>query len=422
MPNKQGLKNVFLTNDEIANEALRLLENNLIAARFVNRNLEAKFGSIGDTISVKKPYRVKSASGRVLVKQPMVDQTVPFKIDRQEHVGLEFTVNDRTLSLKDFSDRYLKSAVVQLAHKVDLSIWQEAADRTFFTTGTPGGKLGYEQVIDAAAYSRMTGHPDDGSTKVGLNPLDAAEFRKGLAKGVNEGTAKSSIERAWLSNVSGLDLFETAQMPTHTIGVATGTPLVNAAGQTGDTLVTKGWTNSTTGILKKGDVFTIDGVYSINPQSYQSTGILQQFVVTEDADSGASTGPATLKISPAINDGTLTTTDTEGNSVSLAAYQNVTNAPAADAPITVLKPAAGSTYRQNFMLHKDAMTLAVIDLNLPSTAPVAVRKRHDKSGLSITMTGQYNITDYMETFRLDVLWGVHMMYPELARRILGAAA
>jgi len=421
MPNKQGLNNVFLTNDEIANEALRLLENNLIAARFVNRNLEPKFGSIGDTISVKKPYRVKSASGRVLVKQPMVDQTVPFKIDRQEHVGLEFTVNDRTLSINDFSERYLKSAVVQLAHKVDYSIWDKLANTTFFTTGTPGGKLGYDQIIDAAAYSRMTGHPDDGSTKVGLNPLDAAEFRKKLAGGVNEELAKSSIQRAWLSNVSGMDLFETAQMPTHQVGVATGTPLVNGGGQTGDTLVTKGWTNSTTGILKAGDVITIANVYSINPQTYLSTGILQQFVVLLDVNSGASTGPASLKISPAINDGTLTTTDAEGNSVSLAAYQNVTNAPAADAPITVLGT-GGSVYRQNFMLHKDALTLAVIDLNLPSTAPVAVRKRHDKSGLSIAMTGQYNITDYKETFRLDVLWGVQMMYPELSRRILGAAS
>lgn len=36
-------------------------------------------------------------------------------------------------------------------------------------------------------------------------------------------------------------------------GVATGTPLVNGANQTGKTLITKGWTPNTTGILKKGD-------------------------------------------------------------------------------------------------------------------------------------------------------------------------
>jgi len=36
-------------------------------------------------------------------------------------------------------------------------------------------------------------------------------------------------------------------------GVATGTPLVNGANQTGKTLVTDGWTPSVTGILKAGD-------------------------------------------------------------------------------------------------------------------------------------------------------------------------
>ena len=36
-------------------------------------------------------------------------------------------------------------------------------------------------------------------------------------------------------------------------GVATGTPLVNGASQTGSELITDGWTTSTTGILKAGD-------------------------------------------------------------------------------------------------------------------------------------------------------------------------
>jgi hypothetical protein len=40
---------------------------------------------------------------------------------------------------------------------------------------------------------------------------------------------------------------------TATRGVGTGTPLVNGASQTGDELITDGWTTSTTGILKAGD-------------------------------------------------------------------------------------------------------------------------------------------------------------------------
>ena len=420
MPAKSGNQNVFLTDDIIAKEALRLLKNSLVGLQLVNRSKEKYFGKIGDTISVKKPFRVKSASGRVLVKQPMVDQTTALKIDRQEHVGLEFTVNDRSLALHDFSERYLKSAVVQLAHKVDLSIYQELNRSTFYTNGVPGNGVTFNEIIDARAFSTLTGHPDDGKTTVVLNTLDAAAHRKKLTTINNDSLVKSAIERAYLGNVAGYDLFETAQVPTHTVGVATGTPVVSGAGQTGSTLNTSGWTASTTGILKAGDVFTIAGVFSINPQTYQSTGQLQQFVVTADANSGASTGPAALSISPAINDGTLTTTDAEGNTVSLAAYQNVTAAPAASAPITVLG-STGSTRRNNFMIHKDAVTVAVIDLVLPQSAPVAKRASDDESGLSIALTAQYDITNYREVYRLDVLWGVKNIYPELTRRILGAA-
>jgi len=43
------------------------------------------------------------------------------------------------------------------------------------------------------------------------------------------------------------------QANTSPRGVGTGTPLVYGAGQTGDDLITNGWTPSTTGILKAGD-------------------------------------------------------------------------------------------------------------------------------------------------------------------------
>lgn len=40
-------------------------------------------------------------------------------------------------------------------------------------------------------------------------------------------------------------------------GVASGTPRINGAGQTGNVLVTDGWSTGVTGIMKKGDYFQI---------------------------------------------------------------------------------------------------------------------------------------------------------------------
>ncbi len=67
-------------------------------------------------------------------------------------------------------------------------------------------------------------------------------------------------------------------------GVATGTPLVNGGSQTGNTLVTDGWTVSTTGILKAGDYFSVGGELKM---------------VTQDANSDAS-GNCTINFEPAI--------------------------------------------------------------------------------------------------------------------------
>lgn len=423
MTNLSGDGNVALTDDIIARELLRRLENELVATRLVNRDYENRFGQthkIGSVINVKKPHRVRSAEGATLVIQPTVDQTVPFTINRRRHVGLQYSRADRTLSLNEFSDRFLKAPAAELAHQLDLSILECAVKKTFNATGTPGVGTNYETMIDAAADNRLLGVPKDGMSKFCLNARDAAAHRKALTNLANESMVKAAIERDYLGSLAGYDGFETAQMPTHTVGVGTGTPKIIGGGQTGSTLLTDGWTNSTTGILKAGDIFTIDDVYSVNPASYQSTGMLQQFVVVADANSGASTGPATLTISPAINDGTLTTVDGEGNTISLAAYQNVDAAPADNADINLLGT-GGTVYRQNLLMHRDAVTLAVVDLDLPEDAPVAKRVRHDKSGLSLSMTGSYNINDDVSIRRVDILWGVHMMYPELSRRVFGTS-
>lgn len=418
-----GDGNSLLTDDLIMKELLRRLENALVATRLVNRDTESRFGKghkIGDTINVKKPHRVKSAEGAKLVIQPTVDQLVPFRIDRRRHVGLQWSRQDRTLHINEFSDRFLAAPASELAHHLDYSILECLVLNSFNVTGTPGTGLTYNALIDARADGTLLGVPNDGMLRFCLNPRDAAANRKALTQVDNEAMVKTAIEEHSLGRMAGVSGFETAQMPTHTVGVATGTPKIVGDGQTGSTLSTDGWTNDTAGILRRGDVFTIDGVYSVNPATRQSTGMLQHFVVTADADSGASTGPATLQISPAINDGTLTALDGEGNTISLAAYQNVTAAPANDADITVIG-VGGKTYRQNLLVHRDAVTLAVVDLDLPEEAPVAKRVRHDKSGLSLSMTAQYNINDDVSIRRIDVLWGVHMMYPELSRRVFGVS-
>lgn len=93
---------------------------------------------------------------------------------------------------------------------------------------------------------------------------------------------------------------------TAPVGVATGTPVVNGAqGSMSNTLATKGWTHSITGILKAGDFIQI------------GTGTSQRlYKVLTDANSDSS-GDATLDIFPSLREGvsdsqSITITNTAG--------------------------------------------------------------------------------------------------------------
>ena len=88
-------------------------------------------------------------------------------------------------------------------------------------------------------------------------------------------------------------------------GVATGTPLVNGASQTGGELITDGWTVSTTGIMKAGDYIQL------------GTGSSSRLhKVLDDVDSDAS-GNATLQLWPDLRESpadnaTITVSSTKG--------------------------------------------------------------------------------------------------------------
>jgi hypothetical protein len=151
---------------------------------------------------------------------------------------------------------------------------------------------------------------------------------------------------------------------------------------------------------KQGDVFTIAGVYAVNPQTRETTGSLQQFVVTADT-SGSST--ATVTVSPAI----YTATN---------ALATVDSFPVSGAVVTMLGSAA-SQYAQNLVYHRDAITFATADLLLPNGVDMASRAVHN--GISLRVVRQYDINNDRMPCRIDVLYGYSAIRPAMAARIWG---
>lgn len=419
MPALNGSGNVLLTNDVIAKEALRLLKNNLVYGRIASKRYQQEFGEIGNTVNVELPPRVKSTEGRVIGIKPMVKRTIPLAIDRQRNVGLEFTAQDRTLSIGEFSRKFMQSAVTSIANAIDVSVAEAVYQQGFYQSGTAGTPINQDSIIDAMADAELVGMPRDGRVSVVLDPRDRASVAKALEGKYNEEMVAQAIRKGFIGKIDDVATYSSANARTHLTGTHVSGGLINGVPTDGSSsIVTDDWANSTL-VLRKGDVISFDLCYAVNPQNYDSIGALMQFTVTADVTSNGS-GQATIPISPAINAGTATTVDASGNSISLEAYQNVNALPADNAAITVGGSSA-TRYRIAPLFHEDAIALAVPPLRKMPEFPVSETMTDPDTGLSISLLGGGDITNHTAIYRLDAIWGVKAVYPELIRRIIGAA-
>jgi hypothetical protein len=205
-------------------------------------------------------------------------------------------------------------------------------------------------------------------------------------------------------NVLGYDEINMSQsIVQHTTGTRSTTASLTISAtvstQGATTVAITGDAGSAT--LKQGDVFTIASVYSVNPQTRQSTGSLQQFVVTADATAAA--GVWTASISPAI----YTPTN---------ALATVDSFPVAAAVVTFLG-SASTSYPQNLIYHKNAITFATADLLLPQGVDMASRQVHN--GISMRIVRQYDINNDRMPCRIDVLYGYSVIRAPMAVRLWG---
>ena len=90
--------------------------------------------------------------------------------------------------------------------------------------------------------------------------------------------------------------------------------------------------------------------------------------------------------------------------------------PAASAALTFLGTAS-TTYPQNLVYHKNAITLATADLLLPQGVDMASRQVHN--GISMRIVRQYDINNDRMPCRVDVLYGYSVIRAPMACRIWG---
>lgn len=404
----------LLTISMITKEALAVLENNLVLAKAVNRQYDNKFAldgaKVGTTVNLRKPPRYTVTSGPALQVQDSVETYVPLTLTNQDHVDIAFSTQDLTLNIDEFSKRFLNPAMAALANKVDFNVGQ-LYSKVFNMVGTPGtvpataaAALAVRQRLNEEAA------PMDQDRALIVNPASEAGVVGGLTNLFNPaGTISRQFSNGAMGdNTLGFNWAMSQNIPVHTYGTSTsaGNPTTNGAqagGTTPNSDATTGFNltvNAITGTITKGTVVTLSNVFAVNPQNRSSTGTLRQFVVTADVAASATTIP--IYPVPIFSGQFQNVTSTTGNIAS-------------GATVTLPNATGSLAHAQNIGLHKDAFALATADLVMPGGVDMAGRENY--KGISMRFVRQYDINTDRLIARLDVLYGVQAIYPELACRL-----
>lgn len=412
------MANTALTADVVAKEALVMLENELGVLGTFHRAHEDEFASEvngfkkGATIRIRRPADFTVRSGATMDLQDAIEGRTTFTVDKQIGVDFSFTSQDLTLSISKLSERFIKPAMSSIVNEMARDCMSTFYQGVYNWVGTPGSTIdSFADFAKGAERLDLMAVPTS-NRHAALHPQDHWGLL-GTATGLYmNGVATDAYRQGKLGQLGGVETWMSQVMPTHTTGsrVVLTTPITAAA--SGDqavsydtakntwtqTLVTTGYGSAT---LKKGDVFTIADLYMVNPRTKASTGVLQQFVVTEDYTTDSTDS---IVISPPI--------------ITSGPHQTVVLSTGTFASNVITDIGVASTsYRQNLMYHKNAFALACVPMELPQGAFGAARQSY--KGFSVRVIPVYDGINDVSKWRLDMLYGRTVLDPRIATRISG---
>lgn len=367
---------------------------------------------VGYTVQYRLPQQWVVNDGQALVSQPILDRTVPISLTNQKHIDFDYSSAQATVQVEEVRRRYTMPAGTTLASVADNFTFDSVYRSVYWSVGTPGTTpsttLTYLQakvkLLDASAPADFIAVLDTmasatlaNSTTTLFNPTST------ISDNYKQG-------RIGMGQLGVREWYESQNRSTHTTGTFTAsTPVINGANQTGSTLATNGWAAGAS-TLQAGDIFTIANVFSVNTLNKQSTGRLQQFVVTATT-SDAAGAMATLPISPSI--------------ITSGPLQTVNASPANGAAITVwsANPVAGTLAAtaspQSLIFHPEAFAFVTADLEMPEGGAQSARISDAKSGVSMRMAKQWDVRTDQNITRIDILIGAAAPRPEWAVRVVG---
>lgn len=391
------MANSLLTPTAVTRKIQQVLHGKLVLAKNVNRSYDSSFaqsgGKIGETLKIRMPNKYTVRTGKTLVAQDTSETSETLTVATQVGVDMNFSSAELTMNMDDFAERIIEPAAAIIAANIENAIAARYVDipNLVGTAGTtPASML---TILQAGARMDDNLVPRDGKRVVALSPLAMATMVDAY-KGLFQKAGKIA------------DQYDTGMIEDMATGFKWGmcpviNPHANSAGVVSGITVTSNTETTvtvatTTTAYAAGTVVTFAGCYAVNDETKVAYSHLRQFVVT-------SATATVLTVSPSI--------------ITTGAKQNCSANPTGSGAVVVVGAASGS-YPQHLAFHKNAFALVTADLeDVSKYGAWGAREVYD--GISIRLARQYDINSDNIPCRLDVLYGVKTLRPELAVRITG---
>lgn len=388
------MANTWLEPDVVAQEALVLLQSNLVATRLFSRRYEADLNSaakVGDTVRVRRRGQgtVQEFTGTEITPTDISETSLSLTLEKHFDATVRITDAERTLSIVDFSQQVLAPFVVEMGERIDSYALTKIRELPTPHKDTPGGlpnSIAEMALVDKAMND----------LKIPLSPryqIASTEYKATLLgvdsfTEVDKSGASSALRQAQIGEIMGINTFMSQNVltgtgvvgdstyVTHTAGTLTGT--VTAAGVLGATSLTVTTVGGTGITIYKGDLIDVAGYGYVRAAA--------------DSTVGADTT------------GTLTISEPLRAAVS------------AGSAITIFDD--GGTYQSHgAAFHPDAFAFVSAPLDLPIGAEGSYIQ-DPATGLSIRAVFDYDRGLKADVLSLDILVGAAMVDGRLGVQII----
>jgi hypothetical protein len=293
-----------------------------------------------------------------------------------------------------------KAASTRLAANIDVNIYNTVAAQAGIVVKKVGA-LASSDVARAEALMLSRGIGAGRSRKLFLNPFDHVDITENLAGRQFMGDlTKGAYERSQVPDIAGFRTFRTDNVSNQTVTGTVTSTLVNGANQALTVTAMDGdlpadnrrmvltCDGANVANVKAGDAFTLPTVNAVHQVDKSDTGQLMTFRVISNT-AGA------LTITPAI--------------ITSGPYQNVTNSPADNAPLTFLNTV---TKPVNAFWAQGAVALDYGKLAFPTDQGAKVATSTTKNGVPLIMSYEFDHLTGITTVRFTTLYATTVLDPE----------